>query len=130
VRGNPDLWPFAIVRREIEHRVSKREERRITVDQFALRIPQGADGGQGLFEPGNRFRPVDTVGFVADALPGTDAENRPSARHQVQCRGGLRGHGGVAFTGVRDADAEPHAIESPTCRKAAEQSPRLHRGVR
>ena len=129
VRSNPDLWPLAFVLRQIEDRIAQGEERRITVDQFALRVPQRADGGKGLLEPGNGFRPVDAVGLVAHALSGTDARNSPSTSHQVQRRSGLRGHGGVAFAGIGDADTETDSVEATARRQAAQQGPGLHRRI-
>jgi len=130
VGGDPNLGPFAFVRREIEHRVSKREERRITIDQFAFGVPQRADGGKGLLEPRHRFRPVDAVGLVAHAFARADAKDRAATRHQVQRRSSLGGDGGVAFTGVGDADTETDSVEATARGKATQQSPGVHGRVR
>ena len=63
--------------------LAQRKVRRVPGDEFAAGVPQGADGGDGLFESRHRFGPVDTVGFVAFAFTHSDAEDGPTPGDQV-----------------------------------------------
>jgi hypothetical protein len=111
VRSDPDLGPFPFVGRQVEDGIVQREVRRVAGDQLAAGVPQGADGGQGFFQPCHRLGPLHAVGFVAFSLARSDSQDCPSAGEQMQRCGCLSGDRGVASTGVGDADSHCYLEE-------------------